>query len=291
MNQDSNRISSSEQESEQLHQLPQLLRRNLLQKSFGVMAGMGLMGALTGQARALTAAPAHVTAYFNTSPGTGAIQIPGTGDIKVLNYALALEDLESSLYSQAVARLTTGGTSGTGTQFAGLGVTSGDDLSALNEFAQVEADHAAFLRNAITTAGGPVIPIFEYDFALENLTRQQVVALVYTAELTGVTAYTGAVPFFSSPQSMYVPIAAAILGTEARHTAVLAAILDYQLSVSPAISTAPLYTENNGRDVPLSPDQVLNAGGQTAPSVTYPAGGQLNPVSGPNGFIYTTSPS
>ena len=44
--------------------------------------------------------------------------------------------------------------------------------------------------------------------------------LVLEAEATGVQAYLGAVPYFSTG-SPYLTVAAAIQGTEARHTSVL----------------------------------------------------------------------
>lgn len=249
--------------------------------------GLGLLGGVIAGSRSAQAVQTRITAFFSTDPGNGAIVIPGSGDIKVLNYALALEDLEADLYRQALARLTSGGTSGLGTAIPGLGVASGDDLTYITRFRTIEQDHATFLRAAITNAGGPVIPVFSYDFGIQNMTRQQVLQLVYTAELTGVSAYEGAIPFFAS--KTYLPVAAGILGTEARHTAVLAAVLNLQFAQTPAVSTAPLFNENAGRDTPLNPDQVLYQGGQVSASVTIPPGGQLNPVSGNAGFIYTTS--
>jgi hypothetical protein len=235
-------------------------------------------------AKALTAAT-PITAYFSTSPGSGAIQIPGTGDVQVVNYALALEDLESALYTQAIARLTTGGTSGIGTTIPGLGITSGQDLSQLQEYGQVEAQHATFLRSALTSAGATTIPVFAYDFGLQNLSRQQVIQLVYAAELHGVSAYEGAIPFFAT--YTYLQLAAAILGTEARHTAALAFTLNGPLfNQTPAVETAPSYTENQGKDTPLTPDQILYAGGTISPGLTIPPGGTLGPVTGPNGYVY-----
>ena len=210
------------------HPLAQALFGTVMKRALMVTAGAGMLGVMARKAQAVTA-PNYtaVSAYFTTLPQNGSIQIPGTGDVKVLNYALGLEDLEDSLYRQALLRLTTGGISDTGQAITGLGVTSGDDLDYVNEFGVVEHDHAVFLRNAITTAGGPVIPKFAYEFNLNSLSRVQLLELVYAAELTGVSAYTGAVPFFAT--KTYLPVAAAILGTEARHTAVVAAILNSSL--------------------------------------------------------------
>jgi hypothetical protein len=225
----------------------------------------------------------HITAYFDTNPGTaGAIQVPGTGDVKVLNYALALEDLENSLYVQALARLTTGGTSDLGNTFTGLGVT-GIDVDYLTEFGQVENDHATFLRAALA---GDALPLLAYDFGMQNLNRQQVIELVYSAELTGVSAYLGAIPSFAD--YTYLQIAAAILGTEARHTAALAYILNNSglFNESPLVVVAPLYTDNGGKDSSVPPDSVLYAGGGVPADETVGGTGVINPVTGPNGFVY-----
>ena len=263
------------------------LAEHLQQNVVKTALGLGLLGSVIAGSRSAQAAQTRVTAFFSSDPGGGATVIPGTGDIKVLNYALALEDLESDLYRQALARLTTGGQTGLGATITGLNVVSGDDLTYISRFRTIEQDHATFLRSALTNAGGPVIPVFAYDFGIQNMTRQQVLQLVYTAELTGVSAYEGAIPFFST--KTYLPVAAGILGTEARHTAVLAAVLNLQFAQAPAVSTAPLFNENAGRDTPLTPDQILYQGGQVSPSLTIPVGGQLNPVSGAAGFIYTTA--
>ena len=108
---------------------------------------------------------------------------------------------------------------------------------------------------------------------------------MYAAELTGVSAYLGAIPLFN-PAKTYLSVAAAILGTEARHTAFLAATLNGPpFNLAGALKTAPLANENSGRDTPLTPDQVLNQGGTIlAPDNTVAGDGAIGPISGPKGF-------
>lgn len=246
-------------------------------------AGLAVLG-LARSAQAQTTAQ-KVTLYFTTNPGGGAIQVPGTGDIKVLNYALALEDLETALYQQALARLTTGGTSDIGTAIPGLGITSGPDIDYLNEFGQVEEEHSTFLRAAISNAGGTPVPVFAFDFGLQAMNRQQVSTLVYIAELTGVSAYLGAITEFATKD--YVAVAAGILGTEARHTAAMAAVLNADpFNTTPPINTAPLAGDSAGRDTPVAPDAVLYRGFTVADGLTPGAGGTMGAISGPNGFVY-----
>ncbi len=208
--------------------------------------------------------------------------IPGTGDIQVLNYALQLEDLEANLYAQAILRLTGGGTdpqaaASVGT-IAGLNV-SGLDVQYIQKFAPVEAAHRDFLKTALGAAAITTLKPAKYDFGIQNMTRQQVLNLVLEAEATGVQAYLGAIPCFTT-KSPYAQTAAAIQGTEARHTSILTIvrnILSVQGILSdPVASVAPLKgdpgtkpTATNydnarpntgtpdGRDLVITPDQVL----------------------------------
>ena len=261
--------------------------------------------------------PTHVTLYFTVNPntaGTTIVQIPSgpfsaltsapSPDIKVLNFALALETLEAELYRQAVLRLTTGGTDMFGNTITGLNV-SGADVTYLTTFAAVEAEHRNFLTTAlggnwVTAAGAK----FDFGFADTNnfgtpaLTRLQTVQLVYAAEQTGVSAYLGgAGPGGLTPGGAYLGIAASILGTEARHTTAVAILLNGPLfNESPKLATAPLaYPVNDvgtangiGLDTALSPDVILNGGtsNKVAPDTTVSGTGVINPISGPNGFVF-----
>jgi hypothetical protein len=268
-------------------------RSGLLRGAALTAAGIAAASLLTGKSAQAATTGTAITLYFTTAPGTGAtfVQIPGTGDIQVLNYALAAETLEAELYRQAVLRLTTGGTDMFGQTITGLNVT-GPDVTYLQEFATVEAQHrdyltAALKGNWVTTAGAKL----DFGFADTNnfrtpaLTRLQTVELVYAAELTGVSAYLGAIPLFN-PAKTYLSVAAAILGTEARHTAFLAATLNGPpFNLAGALKTAPLANENTGRDTPLTPDQVLNQGGTIgAPDNTVAGDGAIGPISGSKGF-------
>ncbi|MBC8109008.1 MAG: ferritin-like domain-containing protein [Anaerolineae bacterium] len=217
-------------------------RRRFVTRS--VAAAIGIVGAglFVSSARAVT-------------PALTFADIPGSGDIKTLNYALSLEDLEADLYAQATMRLTGGGTNALGTAITGLGLGKKEiDVRYVRQFGLVENQHRDFLRGAIVAAGGTAISPFKYDFGMQSLNRKGVMDLVYTAEKTGVSAYLGATPFISRT---YLRTAVAIQGTEARHTAVIAAILNQLFSEG--LNVAPLASENGGRDLALTPDQVLAA--------------------------------
>jgi hypothetical protein len=185
----------------------------------------------------------------------------GTGDVKVLNYALALEALEADLYAQALQRLTTGGTNALGKTIVGLRLPSSNAaVRYLADFGKIEAAHRNFFQaalgaNAITATGKPLATAkFDFDFDdTSKATLRYVLDLVQTAEKTGVGAYLGAIPFFAT--TTYLQTAAAIQGTEARHTAVITAIINKQFGTTQPV--APLANDNNGIDKAIVPRDVL----------------------------------
>lgn len=198
--------------------------------------------------------------------------IPGAGDIKVLNYALALEALEADLYVQALTRLTTGGSNSLGAAIPGLGLDdSQPDVRYTKQFGKVEAEHRNLLNGAlgdqsiIGTGANGILRTAKFDFKIETMSRQQVVEMLYTVEATGVQAYLGAIKYFAT--HTYLATAGAIQGTEARHTAAIAIVFNL-LGFTPRKDTAPLAGQTttiygnpnqSGIDGTLEPDAVLAA--------------------------------
>ncbi len=209
-----------------------------------------------GGAAALAAASViPASKAFAVSPALTYSDIPGTGDVKVVNYALALEQLEADFYHQCVLRLTTGGTNYLGTTIPGLNLdpSTHEDVRYMIRFGEVERLH----RNLLTSVlGNKAIGAFKYQFGIESKSRQQIIQMAADVEATGVSAYLGAIPFFSSG-SQYLPVAGAIQGTEARHTAQLFALLNQIFDVP--LNVAPKPYQNHGADSPLGPNQVLAA--------------------------------
>ena len=213
-----------------------------------------LSGAVIATAGIAALTFAYARGVRAVTPALTFADIPGKGDVKVLNYALSLEDLEADLYHQAYLRLTTGGVNALGTQIPGLGFDGTQiDVQLTGNFGQVEAEHRNLLRG--TLGRRLAIKPFRYNFGMESLSRQGVLDLLYTAEKTGVGAYLGAIPFLATTK--YLQVAGAIQGTEARHTAVFAEVLD--MMFGEGLEVAPMPNENNGRDMPISPDDVLSA--------------------------------
>jgi hypothetical protein len=178
-------------------------------------------------------------------------------DVKVLNYALLLEDLEADLYQQALARLTVGGATDSGVAIPGLGLSMAEpDVHFINEFASVEAEHRDFIRGSLNSLiNGIAIKPSKHEFGISSLDREGVLALVLTAEALGVSAYLGAVPKLKT--RAFITAAAAIQGTEARHTAVLTTVQNVLFNGSNSKPVAPLASTNNGMDTPMDPDTVL----------------------------------
>ena len=236
--------------------------------SAAILTGAALLGGA-----ALFASPKAARAQTKT-PITFNEATFGTGDTKVLNFALSLEALEADLYVQALQRLTTGGTNALGKTIVGLNQSSSSAaVQYLREFGQVENAHRDFIngalaQNSILAAGKPLNGA-KFDFGLDNVSKYpnaaSVVNLVRDAEATGVMAYIGAIPSFTTVT--YLQTAAAIQGTEARHTAVITAI--YNALSGQSLDVAPKVTSpndgkkannqpGNGRETYMTPQEVIN---------------------------------
>ena len=146
--------------------------------------------ALKGFARmgskiALAAVPLALGSMFKKAYG-------GTNDtvIEILNYALTLEYLEAEFYATAV------------TKFAQIGVPAGAAQGAITTISNHETAHVAFLKSAITAAGGAPVAKPNFDFTGGNGSMAGPFATVFsnynvflavsqTFEDTGVRAYKG----------------------------------------------------------------------------------------------------
>ncbi len=159
----------------------------------------------------------------------------GTGDIGVLNYAYALEQLEAAYYEFVVANF--------------YGDISDDEARILRDIRDHEVAHREFLREAL---GSGAIPDLEVDFsAVDFTTRQSVLETARTFEDLGVSAYNGAGKLIENPD--YLLAAGRIVSVEARHAAVIRDLLQ-PLTVAFA---GPDVVDDNGLDVVREPGEVL----------------------------------
>jgi hypothetical protein len=169
----------------------------------------------------------------DSSSNDGSIDL-GSGDIGILNYAYALEQLEAAFYTQVVASL-----------YSGITAT---EQSYLTDIRDHEIAHREFFKAALGTSA---IPALEVNFSSVNFaSRDSVLATSKAFEDLGVSAYNGAGKYFSNPN--YLLLAGKIVSVEARHAAL---IRDLISNGSFADSTV---VDANGLDVAREPRDVLS---------------------------------
>ncbi|HEV8081299.1 MAG TPA: ferritin-like domain-containing protein [Chitinophagaceae bacterium] len=130
----------------------------------------------------------------------------GSGDVGILNYAYALEQLEAAFYTQVVA-----------TPFSGI---TSAETGFLTDIRDHEIAHREFFKAAITAAPATAIPNLEVDFSSINFTsRASVLGTAMAFEDLGVSAYDGAGYLLKS--ATYLLLAGKIVSVEARHAALI----------------------------------------------------------------------
>lgn len=166
------------------------LAQNLSRRKF-----FGWMGA--GTALMVTAAACKKEPSSNDGVDLGG------GDIGVLNYAYALEQLEAAFYVQVIK-----------TPYSNM---STQEKSYLTDVRDHELAHREFFKAALSTKA---IQALEVNFsAIDFTNRASVLGTAKAFEDLGVTAYNGAGKLLVSPD--YLTIAGKIVSVEARHAALI----------------------------------------------------------------------
>jgi len=131
----------------------------------------------------------------------------GSGDVGILNYAYALEQLEAAFYTQVVA-----------TPYSGISATEKEFMTDIRDH---EIAHREFFKAAITAAASAsIIPGLEVDFSKIDFTsRTSVLGTAMAFEDLGVTAYDGA--GYLLKNATYLLLAGKIVSVEARHAALI----------------------------------------------------------------------
>ncbi len=169
----------------------------------------------------------------------------GSGDVGVLNYAFALEQLEAEFYS-LVAKSFYGG-------------ISSRERQILTDIRDHEIAHADFYRAALGSAG---IPALQFNFQAVNFAdRINVLTTARTFEDTGVSAYNGAGQLLVDPK--HLTVAGKIVSVEARHAAILHDLLEPR----GASFAGPGVIDDFGLDLVAKPAEVLK---KVAPYVVTP---------------------
>ena len=167
-----------------------LQRRAFLQYAGAGAAAIGLLAA--GCKKELAAVPQKTSS-------TG-IDI-GKGDLAILNFAYALEQLEAAFYIQLVNN-------------PYVGITP-HEVALFTQICEHEMIHREFFKAAL---GANAIPALTPDFSSINFKdRTSTLAAAKAFEDTGVAAYDGAGYLIVNPD--YLTIAGKIVSVEARHAA------------------------------------------------------------------------
>ncbi|MCF0053650.1 ferritin-like domain-containing protein [Dyadobacter sp. LJ53] len=136
-------------------------------------------------------------------PGTGDTVDLGSGDVGVLNYAYALEQLEAAFYTQVIA-----------TPYSGM---TDAEKTILTDIRDHEIIHRDFFKAAL---GDKAIKGLTPNFAAIDFTkRDAVLGAAKLFEDTGVAAYNGAGKLIKDDG--YLVLAGKIVSVEARHAAVI----------------------------------------------------------------------
>lgn len=158
----------------------------------------------------------------------------GSGDVGILNYAYALEQLEAAFYTQVVA-----------SQFSGI---TQSELALLTDIRDHEIAHREFFKAAL---GSNAIPNLEVDFSSINFgDRNSVLGTAKAFEDLGVSAYNGAGKLIVTPD--YLVLAGKIVSVEARHAGYIRDLLN------PGSFADSTVVDGNGLDLSREPKAVLD---------------------------------
>lgn len=164
----------------------------------------------------------------------------GSGDVGILNYAYALEQLEAAFYTAVV----------TDAMFTTT-FTDANERKLLTDIRDHEIAHREFFKAALATNA---IKGLTPDFStIDFKNRTSVLAAAKTFEDLGVMAYNGAGKLFSDTGAGldYLVLAGKIVSVEARHAAWIAD------RITPGSFSAT--TDAQGMDTAMAPPAVLTA--------------------------------
>ncbi|MGZ8538418.1 MAG: ferritin-like domain-containing protein [Flavisolibacter sp.] len=157
----------------------------------------------------------------------------GSGDIGILNYAYALEQLEAAFYTQVIS-----------SQYSGI---TAAETSYLTDIRDHEIAHREFFKNAL---GNNAIGSLEVDFSSINFgSRDSVLATAKAFEDLGVSAYNGAGKLLVDGN--YLLLAGKIVSVEARHAALIREL------ITPNSFAGSDVVDVNGLDKARTPAEVL----------------------------------
>lgn len=229
---------SDHHNGQQIAAPPAKISNGLARRAILKWSGVAIVGALAvgGQLPGLD----MVKAFAQTNK---AVDL-GEGDVGILNYAYALEQLEAAFYTQV-----------TKTPYGNMDAADRDLLSQIrdHEIAHRDFFKAALKKNAI--------PALEVDFSKIDFTsRDSVLSTAQTFENLGVAAYNGAGQLLEKGE--YLLLAGKIVSVEARHAAAIKWLIGKGKSEqTTAQASSPGAIDDKGLDKALKPADVLTAAG------------------------------
>lgn len=181
----------------------------------------------------------------------------GPGNLGILNYAFALEQLEAAFYAEVRE----------GSYYSGA---NDEEKQIIDDLFYHEVIHREFFKVAITAAVGGnetlVLPDLEFDFSSVDFSdRMTVLTTARLLEDTGVSAYNGAgrlIDVEAENGGTYLLLAGKIVSVEARHASAIADLIDPN---STAFARDEVLVEVGGTgpayDKATPPGDVLEAAG------------------------------
>ena len=159
----------------------------------------------------------------------------GSGDVGILNYAYALEQIEAAFYTKVFE-----------SPYAGI---TASESALLGDIRDHEVAHREFFKAALAAGA---IPALELDFSSINFSsRDSVLGTAKAFEDLGVSAYNGAGKLIASAD--YLLLAGKIVSVEARHAAYIRDL------IMPGTFADGL--DANGLDMSRSPSEVFAIAG------------------------------
>ncbi len=191
-----------------------LARDDVERKRFLKMAGKGVTGGAiatslaafiaacgsSSKSSSSTTAASSSAASGGSTTSSSTTAAAASADLKIVNYALTLEYLESEFYKKVAAS----------------GLFKGSTLSTLKTFGAEENDHVAALHAVASKMGTPAAkPTGKFPVH----SAAQVATLAATVENLGAAAYLGQAAAIQSPEVLAAALS--IHSIEARHAATL----------------------------------------------------------------------
>lgn len=174
--------------------------------------------------------------YLPDKPGKPDTVSLGSGDIGILNYAYALEQLEAAFYTMVLDA---------NCDF------SDEEHQILMDLQKHEVVHREFFK---TVLADQAIPSLEFDFSsIDFSSRSSILGAAKVFEDLGVAAYNGAGKLIENPD--YLLIAGKIVSVEARHAAAIRSVFDSD----PTSFAGDDVVDENGLDRAFTTDVVLEA--------------------------------